>query len=75
MGDEFGLLTDKEQAFVDSYTEKICKQERERIIALLNDDEVIHNIWWRIKREDNYPSQDFIADVIKSELLTIEVEN
>jgi hypothetical protein len=30
----------------------------------LQDDEVMHNIWWAIKREENFPSQDFIADII-----------
>jgi hypothetical protein len=30
----------------------------------LQDDEVMHNIWLAIKREDNFPSQDFIADII-----------
>lgn len=37
MNDDFGLLNDKEQAFVDAYTEKVRKQERERIIELLED--------------------------------------
>lgn len=31
----WGLLNEKEEAFVDAYTEKIRKEERERIIALL----------------------------------------
>lgn len=42
--------------------------ERDRIRKLLRDDEVLHNIWWRIKREDTFPSQDFISDVIYEEL-------
>ena len=43
-------------------------QERMRIIELLANDEVLHNIWWRIKREDTFPSQNFISDVIYEEL-------
>ena len=35
MDEDFGLLNDKERAFVDAYTEKIRAQERERIIALI----------------------------------------
>ena len=49
--------------------------ERERIIALLNNDEVMHNIWWLIKREEYYPSQEFIAEVIRDELELINGEN
>lgn len=43
--------------------------EHDRILDLTYDDEVMHNIWWVIKREDNFPSQDFIADVIREFLL------
>jgi len=43
--------------------------ERERIVRLLADDEVLHNIWWQIKREDTFPSQHFISDVIYEELI------
>ena len=35
MTDDFGLLNDKEQAFVDAYTEKIRTQERNRIIRII----------------------------------------
>lgn len=42
--------------------------ERERILNLLADDETLHNIWWRIKREDTFPSQEFISNVIYDEL-------
>jgi len=48
--------------------ELAAKDERERIVGLLTNDEVLHNIWWRIKREDTFPTQDFISDVIYEEL-------
>lgn len=35
MDDDFGLLNEKEKAFVDSFTEKIRNQERERILEAL----------------------------------------
>lgn len=33
----FGLLSGKERAFVDSYNEKIRREERERIIQVIRD--------------------------------------
>jgi hypothetical protein len=33
------------------------------------DDEIMHNIWWCIKREDEFPSGQFIADLIRDFLL------
>lgn len=35
MSDDFGLLTDNEHAFVHAYTEKIRREERDRIVTLL----------------------------------------
>ena len=61
MSDEFGILTDKEQAFVDAYAEKIRKEERERIIALLEavDDELgIFAVGWTMQE---------IAELVKGE--------
>lgn len=44
MSDDFGLINDKERLFVGSYTDKVIKQERKRILALLSDDaEIWHS--------------------------------
>lgn len=42
---------------------------KQQILRLLHDDETMHNIWWCIKREDNFPGQEFIADVIREFLI------
>lgn len=43
--------------------------EHDMILDRTYDDEIMHNLWWVIKREDNFPSQEFIADVIRHFLL------
>lgn len=42
----------------------------EMISGRLQNEELKHHIWWVIKREDKFPSQDFIADVIDDALFT-----
>jgi len=48
--------------------------EHDMILDRTYDDEIMHNIWWVIKREDKFPSSEFIADVIRHFLL-IKGEN
>jgi hypothetical protein len=48
--------------------------EHDMILDRTYDDEIMHNIWWVIKREDGFPSGQFIADAIRHFLL-IKEEN
>lgn len=43
--------------------------EHDMILDRTYDDEIMHELWWVIKREDEFPGPQFIADAIRHFLL------